>query len=135
MHIISDLAVPQYVDDGILPYKKNYFTSYYSVICMAKNISFIKDFISYIKSDSHFPEKNCYFLDWKLFKNDEKCFLFHLKSCYRSQDILVFVASFWSCRKNGLTRKRRLTSKFLTSRPGLQTIVMHTTHIAQYLTK
>ena len=24
---------------------------------------------------------------WKPFKNDEKSFLFHLKSCFRSQDI------------------------------------------------
>ena len=27
------------------------------------------------------------FDSWKLFKNDEKCFLFHLKSSFRSQDI------------------------------------------------
>ena len=26
--------------------------------------------------------------------------------------------TFWSCRKNGLIRKIRLTSKFMTSRPG-----------------
>ena len=32
-----------------------------------------------------------------LFKNDEKCFLFHLKSSFRSQDIEVFVLTFWSC--------------------------------------
>ena len=28
-----------------------------------------------------------YLLWWKLFKHDEKCFLFHLKSSARSQDI------------------------------------------------
>ena len=28
-----------------------------------------------------------YLLQWKSFKNDEKCFLFHLKSSFRSQDI------------------------------------------------
>ena len=28
-----------------------------------------------------------YFLQWKPFKNDEKCFLFYLKSSFRSQDI------------------------------------------------
>ena len=27
------------------------------------------------------------FANWKPFKNDEKCFLFHLKSSFRSQDI------------------------------------------------
>ena len=33
--------------------------------------------------------------------------------------------TFWSCRKNGFFRKIRLTSKFMTSQPGLQTIAMH----------
>ena len=28
-----------------------------------------------------------FFGNWKPFKNDEKCFLFHLKSFFRSQDI------------------------------------------------
>ena len=28
-----------------------------------------------------------YFLQWKPFKNDEKCFLFYLKSSFCSQDI------------------------------------------------
>ena len=32
---------------------------------------------------------------------------------------------FWSCRKNGLIRKIRLISKFMTSEPGLQTIAIH----------
>ena len=31
-------------------------------------------------------------------KEIEKCFLFHLKSSFRSQDISIFVLSFWSCR-------------------------------------
>ena len=58
-------------------------------------------------------------------KNDEKCFLFHLKSSFRSQYISVFVTTFWSCRKNGLIRKIRLTSKFMTLQPGLETIAIH----------
>ena len=33
--------------------------------------------------------------------------------------------NFWSCRKNGLIRKISLTSKFMTSQPGLQTIAIH----------
>ena len=53
---------------------------------------------SSLKSHSHHP-KNCYLLDWKPFKNDEKCLLFHLKSSFRSQVILVFLATFLSCRK------------------------------------
>ena len=45
------------------------------------------------------PSKNIfgYLLDWKPFKSDEKCFLFHLKGSFSSQDILVFVTTFWSC--------------------------------------
>ena len=45
-----------------------------------------------------------------------------MKNFFRSQDILVFVTTFWSCRKNNLIRKIGLTSKFMTSQPGLQTI-------------
>ena len=66
-----------------------------------------------------------YLLDWKPFKIDEKGFLFHLKSSFRSQDIQVFVTTFCSCRKNGLIGKIRLTSKFIMSQPGLQTIAIH----------
>ena len=33
--------------------------------------------------------------------------------------------TFWSCRENGLIRKVRLTSKFMASQPGLQTIAIH----------
>ena len=32
------------------------------------------------KSDSHLPKKLSYLRHWKPFKNDEECFLFHLKS-------------------------------------------------------
>ena len=59
----------------------------------------------------------------KPFQIDKICFLFHLKSSFRSQVIYAFVTTFWSCRKNGLIRK--LTSKFMTSQPGLQTIAIH----------
>ena len=40
-------------------------------------------------SDSHLPKK------LKALKNNEKCFLCHLKSFFRSQDIQVFVLTFW----------------------------------------
>ena len=40
-----------------------------------------------LKSDSHLPKKMSDFLHWKPFKNDEKCFLFHRKSSFRSQGI------------------------------------------------
>ena len=32
---------------------------------------------------------------------------------------------FWSCRNNGLTTKMLLTSKFMTSQAGQQTIAIH----------
>ena len=48
-----------------------------------------------LRSDSRLPKKLCYLLDWKPFKNDEKCFLFHLKSSC-SQDIKVFSMTFFS---------------------------------------
>ena len=34
------------------------------------------------------------FGNWKLFKNDEKCFLFHLKNSISSQDISIFIWLF-----------------------------------------
>ena len=33
------------------------------------------------------PSKKNYLLQCKSFKNDEKCFLFHLKNSFHSQDI------------------------------------------------
>ena len=69
-------------------------------------------------------KKVCCLLDWKPFKIDEKCFLFQLKSFFVSQDIYIFVTFFWSCRRNGLIRNIRLTSKLITSQPGLQTAAM-----------
>ena len=42
-----------------------------------------------------------------------------------SQNIYVFVTTFWYCRKNGLIREIRLTSKFMASQPGLQAIAVH----------
>ena len=61
-------------------------------------------------------------LQRKPFKIDEQRFLFHLKSSFRSQDIQVFVLTFWSYRKNGLIRKTRLISKYMTSQSDYQTI-------------
>ena len=44
--------------------------------------------------DPHYPKKFCSLVHWKPFKNYEKCFLFYLKSSFRSQDIYVFVMTF-----------------------------------------
>ena len=66
-------------------------------------------------------EKSCfYLLQWKPFKNDEKCFLFHAKSFFRSKDIQIFALTFWLCRKTAW-----LISKFMTLRTGQQIITMH----------
>ena len=79
-----------------------------------------------LKSDSHLPKKLCVIcLIESPLKNDEKCFLFHRKSSFRCQVIYVFVKTFWSCRKNRLIRKLRLTSKSMTSQLDLQTIAIH----------
>ena len=51
-----------------------------------KNISSTK-IESILKSDSHLPKKVFCLHHWKPFKNDEKLFIFHLKSSLRSQDI------------------------------------------------
>ena len=69
----------------------------------------------FIKVGLSTSKKTLLFASLKALKNYEKCFLFHLKSSLRSQ---VFLLTFWSCRKNGLIRKIRLTSKFMTSQPG-----------------
>ena len=37
----------------------------------------------------------------------------------------MFVLTYWLCRKCGLTRKIRLISKFMTSKPGRKTITIH----------
>ena len=39
-----------------------------------------------VKVGLSIPNKMFYLLQWKPFKNDHKCFLFHLKSSFRSQD-------------------------------------------------
>ena len=77
------------------------------------DILLLNSFTEY-KSDFHLSKKLCYLVDWKPFKNDENAFYFVLKA--------LFVKTFWSCRKNDLIRKISLTSKFMTSLPGLQTI-------------
>ena len=81
-----------------------------------------------LKLDFHLPKKNCVMcLIESPLKMIENGFFFTLKSCFCSQDIhsQVFVTSCCSCRKNGLIRNIGLTSKFMTSQPGLQTIAIH----------
>ena len=58
----------------------------------------------------------------KPFKNDEKCFLFHLFSFSR---YLNFCLEFLVKQTDGLIRKIRLISKFLTLQPGKQRVAIH----------
>ena len=53
--------------------------------------------------------------NWSPFSNDEKRFLFNVKSSPRSWDIYVFVITFWLWRKNSLARKPKLIPKFFKS--------------------
>ena len=65
-----------------------------------------KSELMYLKIGLSPSKKNvCHWLDWKSFKSNEKCFLFHIKSSSRFQDIQVFITTFWSCSKNGLIKK------------------------------
>ena len=72
-----------------------------------------------LKSDSHLSKKFCfiYFIESPL-KMMEKSFYFILKA-------LLVLMTFWSCWKNSLIRKIRLISKFMTSKPGEQTITLY----------
>ena len=65
-----------------------------------------------------FKKKLYSLLQWKPFKNDEKCFSFYFQSSFRSPDTYGFVMTFWSCMKNGLVRKIGLNSKFMALQPG-----------------
>ena len=68
-----------------------------------------------VKQDCQLPFF-CSLLQWKPFTNDEKTFLFHLKSPF---------FTFWSYQKDGLIRKKRLLWKFMTWQSGWQTIKVH----------
>ena len=83
------------------------------VICVIINIGICSYIIKVGLSPS--KKKSFYLLEWKPLKNDEKFFLFHLKSCFRSPYVKMFVLTFWSYRKKGLIRKIRLISKFMTT--------------------
>ena len=52
-------------------------------------------------------------------------FNFILKALFILEIFQFFVTASWSCRENDLIRKVRLTSKFMASQPGLQTIAIH----------
>ena len=55
----------------------------------------------------------------------KNAFYFLLKALFVLKIFKFFIATFRLCRKNDLIRKITLTSKFITSQPGLQTIAKH----------
>ena len=70
-----------------------------------------------LKSDSRFSEKGCVIRSIERPLNMMKnAFYFILKALFFLSRYLNFVMTFWSCRKNSLIRKIRLTS--MTSQPG-----------------
>ena len=79
------------------------------IFCNAAKVPNIHPMFLLFKVTLTFQKILYYFFDWKPFRSDEKCFLFCLTSFSRSQDIKVFVTTFWSCRKNSFTRKIRVT--------------------------
>ena len=108
-------------DSGIF---SNEFCKTFSRMHFAEHLRASSDRRSYLSTLVGLPPL-CYLPYWKRFRDHEKCFLFHLQSSFRSQDISFFVMTFWSCRKKDLIRKIRLTSKCMTSQPGWQTITIH----------
>ena len=66
-----------------------------------------------LKSDSYLP-KNCfYLLQWAIFKNDEKCFSFHVKSTFRSWNIYISALSFCFCGKTAWYHTQNLVEKLV----------------------
>ena len=54
----------------------------------------------------------------KPLKNNDNCFLFHLKSSFCSQDIFNFCLDFLVVYKNSFIGKVSLISKLTTSKPS-----------------
>ena len=78
-----------------------------------------------LKSDFYLPKKKSYLFDSKPFKNDENVFYFVLKASFVLKIYKFLLRHFHHTREKSLIRKIRLTSKFMTSQPGLQTIWIH----------
>ena len=54
----------------------------------------------------------------------KNAFYFILKALFVLK-IFKFCHDFWSSKKNGLVKNIEVTSKFMTSQPGLRTIAIH----------
>ena len=73
------------------------------------------------------PSKKICFICFNesLLKIMENAFYFILKALFVFKIFKFLPWFFWSCRKKGLIWEITLTSKFVTSQPGQQTITMH----------
>ena len=60
--------------------------------------------------------------NWKLSKMNQKCFLFYLKSYFRSENIYIFVLTVLVMQENFLVSKLRLISKLMAPQTGKQII-------------
>ena len=80
-----------------------------------------------LESDSHLPKKLCCLLYWKSFKMMKNALYFILKALFVLK-IFKFLSWLFGHVKNGLIRKIRLISKFMTSQLGKQTIAIDILH-------
>ena len=85
----------------------------YSLFCV-----WLLAYLVQLNSDSQLRKKKVLFPAMIALQKLWKCFSFHLKSSFRSQDISIFVLLFWACRKGDLIRRMRLVFKFMMSQPG-----------------
>ena len=70
-------------------------------------------------------KKNCFiYLNESPLKMMKNAFYFILKALF-ILTIFKFLSWLWSCRENGLIRKIRLISNFMTSQSGYQTMTIH----------
>ena len=93
----------------------NDLNGFIDFIYSPRNSSVVKSFLKNL----------CYLLDWKPFKNNKKWFYFIWKALFVLKKFQGFFTTFRLCRKNGFIRKITLTSKFMMSQHGLQTIAIH----------
>ena len=95
-------------------------TSFYSQQQIYTVLELLLGWIFFFVKVEPSPSKKilCYLHDWKPFRSCEKCFYFHFKSSFRSQDNKVLSRLFDHVRKT--VWLERLTSIFMTSQPGLQ---------------
>ena len=80
---------------------------------------------NFLKSDSHLPKKVVLYGLMKAFKMMKNAFYSILKALFILKIFKFLSWRFGHVEKNGLIRKISLVSKFMTSQPGKQTIIIH----------